>query len=233
MLKADFLQPAADRRDPEGPERFKTQMTNEFLKPSQQLKVFENGMHQSFGLDAARRSIDTFNGQPIPADVQGPEAIAAYSEQRLRELVGDEHAGFLPFISMMASQAGMNSAPSYLPSQLGLSDLGDAHLTKAELMPVGLESNMSIDREGDDLIIRTTFHGNYININNDAMPGPVLSREGTVSLRIHLERPPIEHVVTMPETSEHPERDVAVLMPQFTVENAEVRYIVPNQGVAV
>ena len=233
MLKADFLQPAAERIDPDGPERFKTQMKEEFLRPEQQLEVREDGMHISFVKDASRRSIDAFNGQPIPADVQGAKALTAYSEQRLRELVGDEHERYLPFISMMASQAGITSAPSFLATALGVSDEEDAHLIKAGVLPVNPDANMTIDREGDDLIIRTTFRGNFVNLKNGEMTDPVLCREGSVSLRIHLAGIPLGPVVTLPETSAYPERDIVVYIPDFDVENAEVRYIVPNQGAAV
>ena len=232
MLKTDFLLPDAERIAPDGPERFKTEMTNEFLRPVQQLKVREDGIHISFVKDAERHSIDAFNGQPIPADVQGPKALAAYGEQHLRELVGEEHERFLPFISMMASQAGMNSAPSFLATALGVSDAGDAHLVKAELMSMGLDANMAVTREGNDLIIRVTFHGNHVNFKN-VEQGPVLSREGSVSLRIHLDGIPLAPVVTLPETSAYPERDIVVYIPDFTVENAQVRYFIPNQGAAV
>ena len=133
---------------------------------------------------------------------------------------------------MMASQAGMNSAPSFLATALGVSDEGDAHLVKAELMSMGLDANMAVDREGNDLIIRVTFHGNYVNLKN-VEQGPVLSREGSVSLRIHLDGIPLAPVVTLPETSAYPERDIVVYIPDFTVENAQVRYFIPNQGAAV
>ena len=232
MLRADFLQPAAERIIPGGPEDFKTQLVDAFKRPAQQNEVQENGMHISFLKDAARRSIEAFNGQPLPADIQGPPACAAYSEARLRELVGEEHERFLPFISMMISQAGINSAPIFLPTALGLSDEGDGHLMRAGLNSVNLDSKMSVDREGDDLIIRARFRGDYINVDSD-IPGAVLSREGTVSLRIHLQYPPYAPVVTLPETSAYPERDIVVWIPDFDVENAEVRYTVPNNGAAV
>ena len=244
-LKADFLRPAADRLDPAGPERFKTMLTDEFLKPTQQDKVGENGMHESFYLDTRRRSIGAIGGQPVPVILQNPpngpadahalmpDEVAAFCEERLRVLVGEDHANLLPFISMMASQAGLDSAESFLPWLLGISDKADFHLTEAGLMPADSTHDMTIDREGGDLIIRSTFHGEFINSNTDNLPGSVLSRDGSVSLRIHLDQAPAAHVVTMPPTETLPEREAVVQIPRFTVENAEVNYSVPNNVAAL
>ncbi|MBP3439237.1 MAG: hypothetical protein J6K46_07980, partial [Sutterella sp.] len=79
----------------------------------------------------------------------------------------------------------------------------------------------------------STFHGEFINSNTDNLPGSVLSRDGSVSLRIHLDQAPAAHVVTMPPTDTLPEREVVVQIPRFTVENAEVNYSVPNNVAAL
>ena len=100
---------------------------------------------------------------------------------------------------------------------------GNLHLNEDGIMQSGSHHTMRIDRQGDDLIIQATFRSDFINA---AVPGDqtVLSQDGTVSMRINLAAPPETTTVTIPATQDTPEQQREVLIPQFTVENADVNY---------
>lgn len=90
---------------------------------------------------------------------------------------------------------------------------------------------MRIDREGDNLLLHTTFSTHFAGISSNG-DQPVLSRDGMVTLRVNLAAAP-EHVpVMMPATGNSAEQQCDVLIPQFTVENADVNYYLGgNQAV--
>ena len=203
-----------------GLQLFSDDLVEDFLRPIQQAKVKENGIHESFILDTRRRAIDSFNGVPVPqsTDEASKDVIAGYCVQQLDTLLGAEHQDLKPFISMMASQAGLDSAQSFLPVMSGLSDPADAHLTNAQIMPNNSNSrhHTSITREGDTLHIVSSFDLSYKMY--DSLEGPtVLHCKGSVTMSIDLSAAPRREMADGKE----------VLIPQFTLNNGDVRFETP------
>lgn len=243
-IKADFLSPSEGRCNmPEGLTRFKDNLTAAFLSPPQQATVNETGVHEAFVKDTRRRNISRIGGEeiprirpnnpddPAPAGALPKEAVGDLCTVRLRALVGPEHERFMPFITMMASQAGLDSAPSFLPHMSGLSDIIDMHLTEADIMPGKSTHIMTIDREGNDLVLTTDFHAAFKNAGAATDTDPTaLSRDGRIAMRIHLDQAPDVHTVTLPAAGDAPAVQRDVLIPQFTLENADLRYIPGDSG---
>ena len=202
-----------------GLQRFSDDLVEDFLRPSQQANVKENGIHKSFILDTRRRSIDSFNGVPVPqiTDEASKDVIAGYCVQQLDTLLGAEHQDLKPFISMMASQAGLDSAQSFLPVMSGLSDPADAHLTNAQIMPdrSNARHHTSITREGDTLHIVSSFDQGFKMY--DSPEGAVLHCKGSVTMSIDLSAEPRREMVDGKE----------VFIPQFRLNNGDVRFETP------
>lgn len=235
-LRDTFLKTSAEPGNKaEGCKQFGKTMKDCFITPGQQSNVSEDGIHRSFFLDTRRRNIDSIGGEVMPQVMNDnadgahepgkltPDELAQHCEARLRALVGEEHQNLMPFISMMASQAGIDSATSFLPSVLKAGMPDNLHLTAAGIMLGRNDHTLRIDRQGDDLILQATFRSDFIN---SAVPSDetVLSQDGTVSMRINLAAPPETTTVTIPATQDTPEQQREVLIPQFTVENADVNY---------
>lgn len=243
-IKADFLSPSEGRCNmPEGLRLMKENLISGFLSPTQQAIVDETGVHEAFVKDTKRRNISHIGGQAIPhirsADPNDPapegalpkEAVSAMCTERLRALVGPEHQRFMPFITMMASQAGVDSAPSFLPQMSGLSDVIDMHLTEANLMPGQSTHIMTIERQGNDLLLSMDFHATFKSVGAVGLDDPAaLSRDGRLTMRIHLDQAPDVHTVTLPAQGDAPAVQRDVLIPQFTLENADLRYIPGDSG---
>ncbi|MBQ9105458.1 MAG: hypothetical protein IJY48_04935 [Mailhella sp.] len=209
----------------EGMRQFGEGLVDGFLNPKQQEEVHENGIHNSFILDTRRHSVSSFNGRAVPT-VDDPnlpgtdqeerkDNLAALCVRELRTIVGEEHQNLLPFISMMASQAGLNSAMSYLPFMSGLSEPGDVHLVGAGIAPVygSATHGCTISREGDTLSISITFSQGYSSMGVDT-PAAGLFCKGRLTMNIDLAAPPRPATVNG--------RDV--LIPQFTLVNGDVRF---------
>lgn len=243
-IKADFLSPSEGRCNmPEGLRLMKENLVSGFLSPTQQAIVDDTGVHEAFVKDTRRRNISHIGGEAIPhirsnnPDEAAPEgalpkeAVSGLCTERLRALVGPEHQRFMPFITMMASQAGLDSAPSFLPQMSGLSDVIDMHLTEANIMPANSEHIMTIDREGNDLVLAMNFHATFKNAGAADPEDPVaLSRDGRLTMRIHLDQAPDVHTVTLPAQNDAPTVQRDVLIPQFSLENADLRYIPGDSG---
>ena len=204
-----------------GLQAFGDELVEDFLRPSQQAKVKENGIHDSFILDTRRRSIDSFNGVPVPqiTDEASKDVIAGYCVQQLDTLLGAEHQDLKPFISMMASQAGLDSAQSFLPVMSGLSDPADAHLTNAQIMPdrSNARHHTSITREGDTLHIVSSFDQGFKMYHSPEGAPTVLHCKGSVTMSIDLSAAPRREMVDGKE----------VIIPQFTLNNGDVRFETP------
>ena len=212
----------------EGMRQFGEGLVDGFLNPKQQKEVHENGIHKSFILDTRRHSVSSFNGRAVPT-VDDPaitgtdqderkDNLAALCVRELRTIVGEEHQNLMPFISMMASQAGLDSALTYLPFMSGLSEPGDAHLVGAGIAPVygSATHDCTISREGDTLSISITFSQGYASMGVDA-PDAGLFCKGSVTMSIDLSADPRREMVDGKE----------VLIPQFTLNNGDVRFETP------
>ena len=209
----------------EGLRRFGEGLVDGFLNPKQQKEVHENGIHKSFILDTRRHSVSSFNGRAVPT-VDDPaitgtnqderkDNLAALCVRELRTIVGEEHQNLMPFISMMASQAGLESARTYLPFMSGLSEPADAHLAGAGIAPVygSATHDCTISREGDTLSISITFSQGYSSMSVDT-PAAGLFCKGGLTMNIDLAAAPRSATVNG--------RDV--LIPQFTLVNGDVRF---------
>lgn len=209
----------------EGMRQFGEGLVDGFLNPKQQEEVHENGIHNSFILDTRRHSVSSFNGRAVPT-VDDPnlpgtdqeerkDNLAALCVRELRTIVGEEHQNLMPFISMMASQAGLDSALTYLPFMSGLSEPGDVHLVGAGIAPVygSATHGCTISREGDTLSISITFSQGYSSMGVDT-PAAGLFCKGRLTMNIDLAAPPRPATVNG--------RDV--LIPQFTLVNGDVRF---------
>ena len=212
----------------EGLRQFGEGLVDGFLNPKQQKEVHENGIHKSFILDTRRHSVSSFNGRAVPT-VDDPaitgtnqderkDNLAALCVRELRTIVGEEHQNLMPFISMMASQAGLDSALTYLPFMSGLSEPGDAHLVGAGIAPVygSATHDCTISREGDTLSISITFSQGYASMDVAASAAGLFCKGG-LTMNIDLAAPPRPATVNG--------RDV--LIPQFTLNNADVRFETP------
>ena len=213
----------------EGLRQFGEGLVDGFLNPKQQKEVHENGIHKSFILDTRRHSVSSFNGRAVPT-VDDPaitgtnqderkDNLAALCVRELRTIVGEEHQNLLPFISMMASQAGLDSALTYLPFMSGLSEPGDAHLVGAGIAPVygSATHGCTISREGDTLSISITFSQGYASMDVAASAAGLFCKGG-LTMNIDLAAPPRPATVNG--------RDV--LIPQFTLNNGDVHFETPQ-----
>ena len=209
----------------EGLRQFGEGLVDGFLNPKQQKEVHENGIHKSFILDTRRHSVSSFNGRAVPT-VDDPaitgtnqderkDNLAALCVRELRTIVGEEHQNLMPFISMMASQAGLDSALTYLPFMSGLSEPADAHLAGAGIAPVygSATHDCTISREGDTLSISITFSQGYASMDVAASAAGLFCKGG-LTMNIDLAAPPRPATVNG--------RDV--LIPQFTLVNGDVRF---------
>ena len=212
----------------EGLRQFGEGLVDGFLNPKQQKEVHENGIHKSFILDTRRHSVSSFNGRAVPT-VDDPaitgtnqderkDNLAALCVRELRTIVGEEHQNLMPFISMMASQAGLDSALTYLPFMSGLSEPADAHLAGAGIAPVygSATHDCTISREGDTLSISITFSQGYASMDVAASAAGLFCKGG-LTMNIDLAAPP------RPATVDGKE----VFIPQFTLNNADVRFETP------
>ena len=212
----------------EGLRQFGEGLVDGFLNPKQQKEVHENGIHKSFILDTRRHSVSSFNGRAVPT-VDDPaitgtnqderkDNLAALCVRELRTIVGEEHQNLMPFISMMASQAGLDSALTYLPFMSGLSEPADAHLAGAGIAPVygSATHDCTISREGDTLSISITFSQGYASMDVAASAAGLFCKGG-LTMSIDLSATPRREMVDGKE----------VLIPQFTLNNGDVRFETP------
>ena len=212
----------------EGLRQFGEGLVDGFLNPKQQKEVHENGIHKSFILDTRRHSVSSFNGRAVPT-VDDPaipgtnqderkDNLAALCVRELRTIVGEEHQNLMPFISMMASQAGLDSALTYLPFMSGLSEPADAHLAGAGIAPVygSATHDCTISREGDTLSISITFSQGYASMDVAASAAGLFCKGG-LTMNIDLAAAPRREMVDGKE----------VIIPQFTMNNGDVHFETP------
>ena len=245
VIKSNFLQPRPDGYNmEEGMRLFKDNLISEFLLPEQLAKVSDSGIHEAFVLDTSRRNIKSMGGEVVPhiraeGDENAPlgsltnREVNAHCERKLRELVGEDHDDLLPFISMMTSQAGLDSASIFLPHMSGLSERADAQLVNAGIVPSKNTHAITVERQGNDLLINAAFHQGfkYCETVRDPASLTALSYDGHITMRIDLSAPPAEHTVTVTGPDGQQEQRTA-LIPQFTLENGDVRFTPGERGMA-
>lgn len=213
-IKNDFFGVRPDSYDiDEGMRQFSESLIKGFLNPDQQAQIDENGIHKSFKLDTRRNCMTNIGDVATPGN-QPQE----FYENALKNTVPAEHHRFLPFISMMCSQAGMDSAKHYLSYMSGLSDRGDFHLSEVGLMPSSsAEHKVSLTCEGNTLRLTDTFAQPF-NMFDDMAGADVLGYRGNVTMTIDLAAEPRIETVNGKE----------VLIPQFVLENGDVHFEIPQ-----
>ena len=210
MLKNDFygLRPATYNMAA-GMEAFTEKLVASFLDPAQQGKI-KGGIHERFVQDAHMGSISRMDHFNMAAG-QDPEDY----EEALKLAVPQEYHQFLPFISMMSSQIGMQSASSLLPHLSGLvPDMG-AHLTEAGLSPTphGATHDMQVFTRPFGLTIDITFTQPFARIDDD-QDQPVLLQEGRLTMEIDFSEELQRHMVDGKE----------VLIPHFELTDGEAHF---------
>ena len=239
-LKNDFFGIKPSNYDMEKAlDQFSTELVDFFLTSEQQKYIDDNGLHASFGKDAERGMFSIGDTTP-PRNL--PRQVYANT---LMDWLPKQHHHFLPFISMMATQAGINSAKAFLPHMSGLSDDPNSQ----HLIDVGILANkdhirhhVNLTLDGNTLRLTTIFDEAFIRENEQSSP-PVLHRKGTATMTIDLAAEPRVETVRIPNTVEIEdldENDVLikkkitvvehkeVLIPKFIIENGEVHYETPT-----
>lgn len=203
----------------------------QFLLNSQQKHVMPDGIHSAFLTDASRGCMVCIGGDPTPANM-GHHNYAML----LKDLLGQEYAHFLPFVSMMCSQAGMDGSILFLPMFSGLETTGFQGF-----MPYGIANleyqsthDNAITRDGNVLTIHSTFSMPLAPKDNLTLDAAGLFCKGSLTMKIDLSAPHYSetqkdvHVQGFKreydpvETHVVPERTVYI--PQFTLENASVHF---------
>ena len=219
--------------------QFSTDLVDFFLTSEQQKYIDDSGLHASFFKDAARGMFsigDTTPQKGLPHQVYA---------NTLMDWLPKQHHHFLPFISMMASQAGINSAKAFLPHMSGLSDDPNCQ----HLVDVGVVANKDHNRthvnltlDGNTLRLTTIFDEAFLREKEQSSP-PVLHRKGTATMTIDLAAEPRVETVRIPNTVEIEDLDEndmlikkkikivehkEVFIPKFTIENGEVHFETPT-----
>ena len=222
-LKNDFLGIKPEGYDIEaGMARFKENLTEGFLRPTQQRDV-KDGIHVSFTLDARRGSISSIGGVATPQS----QPAGFYTEQ-LKRIVPEQHHRFLPFVSMMASQAGMDSAQSWMPVLSGLARLEDTHLMDANIgaSGIGVDHDLHIIATENGLRIETSYIQPFASIDEEDMAQFALIQKGRLTMNIDFTAEPDVHEVDVP-LNEGTERRT-IFVPQFTLENGDAHFELPQ-----
>ena len=130
--------------------------------------------------------------------------------------MGAENARYLPFITTMLSQSGIDASAFDLQKGCGFSE--------RDIVDNGLVSDNSVrvntvERDGNDLILRHSSRAVYIAQNSELTP--IFYADATLTMRIHLDQPPSG-------TVEHP--NGTAYIPSFSYEGISLTYSAPQPG---
>ncbi len=189
-------------------------LKNAFLKSVQQGLVDENGFHESFDGTCRRGDLAFIGHTDTPGNMS-----AAFYREALENALPEQYHHFLPFISMMASQAGLDSAGSFLPALSGLSERGHEQLVDAGLLPHPgfTEHKLNITCRGTRLVMMNTFFEAFTSAPDTPWE---LGLRGEVTLIIHLD--------AEPERVRPGDREV--LVPQFHLEAGNTLFEIPEDA---
>ena len=224
-LKNDFfgIMPAAYDINM-GMQRFKDEnLIDGFLQPTQQGYVDGQGIHDSFIKDTVRGSIRRMGDVLTPGNM--PKEF--YIDNLLR-LVPEEHRRFLPFVSMMASQAGMDCALSFLPHLSGASDIADMHLIDAGIASAAdAQHDLDLIPTEHGLRMELTFSQPYKSMSdeNDA-PGALLLN-GRLTMDIDFTAEPEVHQVDVMRRNTVVEQRT-VYVPHCTLLDGDILFTAPR-----
>jgi len=223
-LKNEFFGIMPDTYDINvGMQRFKDEnLIGGFLQPVQQGYVDAQGIHDSFIKDTVRGNIRRMGDTLTPATM--PKEF--YIENLLR-LVPEEHRRFLPFVSMMASQAGMDCALSFLPHLSGASDFGDMHLIDAGIA-AGVDAVHDLDLIPTEhgLRMELTFSQPYSSMEAENGGQGALFLNGRLTMDIDFTAEPEVHQVDIMRHNQIVGQRT-VYVPQCTLRDGDIQFTAP------
>ena len=132
--------------------------------------------------------------------------------------MGAENARYLPFITTMLSQSGIDASAFDLQKGCGFSE-GD--IVDNGLAPDVTGRANTVERDGNDLIIRHSSRANYIAQNSERTP--IFHADAVLTMRIHLDQPPSG-------TVEHP--NGTAYIPSYSYEGISLTYGAPQPAEA-
>ena len=223
-LKNEFFGIMPDTYDINvGMQRFKDEnLIGGFLQPVQQGYVDAQGIHDSFIKDTVRGNIRRMGDTLTPATM--PKEF--YIENLLR-LVPEEHRRYLPFVSMMASQAGMDCALSFLPHLSGASDFGDMHLIDAGIA-AGVDAVHDLDLIPTEhgLRMELTFSQPYSSMEAENGGQGALFLNGRLTMDIDFTAEPEVHQVDIMRHNQIVGQRT-VYVPQCTLRDGDIQFTAP------
>ncbi|MBQ4615785.1 MAG: hypothetical protein IJB29_03615 [Mailhella sp.] len=169
----------------------------------------KRGISQVYINDAKRTCVRSINGEALG----GGQTVETYIN-RLRAVVGAENARYLPFITTMLSQDGIDSSGFNLQKGCGFDEY-DLHSNG--FLPDFKHRVNTVERDGNDLILRHSSRAPYIAQNSDKTP--IFHADVTLTMRIHLDQPPSV-------TVQHP--NGTAYIPTFSLEGVSLTYGSPQ-----
>jgi len=171
----------------------------------------KRGISQVYIKDTKRGCVASINGEAMGKG----KSVETYINT-LRAAVGAENARYLPFITTMLSQSGIEASAFDLQKGCGFSE---EDITDNGLAPDNAVRVNTVERDGSDLILRHSSRAVYIAQNSELTP--IFYADATLTMRIHLDQPPSG-------TVEHP--NGTAYIPSFSYEGISLTYGAPQPG---
>ena len=171
----------------------------------------KRGISQVYIKDTKRGCVASINGEAMGKG----KSVETYINT-LRAAVGAENARYLPFITTMLSQDGIEASAIDLQKGCGFSE---EDITDNGLAPDNAVRVNTVERDGNDLILRHSSRAVYIAQNSELTP--IFYADATLTMRIHLDQPPSG-------TVEHP--NGTAYIPSFSYEGISLTYSAPQPG---
>ena len=172
----------------------------------------KRGISQVYIKDTKRGCVASINGEAMGKG----KSVETYINT-LRAAVGAENARYLPFITTMLSQSGIEASAFDLQKGCGFSE---EDITDNGLAPdINKNRVNTVERDGNDLILRHSNRAVYIAQNSELTP--IFYADVTLTMRIHLDQPPSG-------TVEHP--NGTAYIPSFSYEGISLTYSAPQPG---
>ena len=172
----------------------------------------KRGISQVYIKDTKRGCVASINGEAMGKG----KSVETYINT-LRAAVGAENARYLPFITTMLSQSGIEASAFDLQKGCGFSE---EDITDNGLAPdINKNRVNTVERDGNDLILRHSNRAVYIAQNSELTP--IFYADATLTMRIHLDQPPSG-------TVEHP--NGTAYIPSFSYEGLSLTYSAPQPG---
>ncbi|WP_446424442.1 hypothetical protein [Mailhella sp.] len=173
----------------------------------------KRGISQVYIKDTKRGCVTSINGEAM-----GKGLPAATYINALRNAVGAENARYLPFITTMLSQSGIEASTFDLQKGCGFDE---ADILDNQLVFDIKDRVNTVERDGSDLIIRHYSRANYVTQNSEK--ALVFYADAAVTMRIHLDQPPSATVQHASGTA---------YIPSFSYEGVSLTYGAPQPAEA-